>query len=161
MTETYEPASNFLTWVLAGDAPLSGSDQAESNLNRVIALTEDYDATNRDWATFILGHDERDTPAIRNALLARVDDPEERIRAEAIVGLARRDKMLALPFVRRALAAESAMVNIFEAAAIVADASLIDALREYAEAAPADWDGGTITDALHACETGVPDPMYV
>jgi hypothetical protein len=161
MTDGYEPTSNFLIWVLNEEAPLTGSEQAATNLRRVITLTTDDDAANRDWATFILGNQDIDTPATRTALVARADDPVERVRAEAIRGLARKDRLLALPFIQRALAARSAMVDVFEAAAIVADASLIDALRQFAKKAEADWTGDVVREALQACETGVPDERYL
>jgi hypothetical protein len=161
MSDDYEPTSNFLIWVLNGETPLTGSEQAANNLTRVITLTKDDDAANRDWATFILGNHDIDSPAVRAALVARADDPDERVRAEAIRGLAREDRLLALPFIQRALEARSALVDVFEAAAIVADASLVGTLRQFAKKAKADWTGDIVRAALHACETGVPDERYV
>ena len=160
MDDGYEPESTFLTWVLNGDAPLAGSEQAEANLRRVIELTTDGDVSNRDWATFILGSRDIDTPDIREALIARADDPEERVRSEAIRGLARKDPLVALPLIQRALEAPSAMVNVFEAAAIVANASLVEPLRQFAKKASADWSGDVVREALQACETGEPDERY-
>jgi hypothetical protein len=160
MSDGYEPTSNFLIWVLNEEAPLTGSEQAANNLRRVITLTTDDDAANRDWATFILGNHDIDSPAVRAALVARADDPDERVRAEAIRGLARKDRQLALPFVQRALA-RSAMVNVFEAAAIVADASLVEALRGFAKPTGDQSFDQLVTDALRACEKGEPAPQYL
>ena len=57
----------------------------------LIALSADPDGGVRDWATFSLGMQiERDTPELREALAARLDDPNEDARAEAARGLARR-----------------------------------------------------------------------
>jgi HEAT repeat protein len=57
----------------------------------LIRLTEDPEAKVRDWATFALGSQiDLDTREIRDALIARLDDPDEATRAEAIDGLSRR-----------------------------------------------------------------------
>lgn len=161
MNDGYEPESVFLTWVLSDEAPLTGSDQAEANLRRVITLTTHDDVSNRDWATFILANHEIDTPAVREALIARADDPDERVRAEAIRGLARKDPVVALPLIQRALEAPSAMVDVFEAAAIVAHASLVGPLQQFAKNASADWTGDVVRESLQACQSGVPDERYL
>ena len=57
----------------------------------LIRLTTDMDSDVRDWATFGLGTQlDLDTPEIRNALAARLDDMDEDTRGEAMIGLARR-----------------------------------------------------------------------
>ncbi len=75
--------------------------RAPEAINTLIELSEDNDSDVRDWATFglgsLLGDDETgeqlDTPEIRIALLARVDDADRDTRAEALMGLAyRRDE---------------------------------------------------------------------
>lgn len=56
----------------------------------LIRLTRDEDEDVRDWATFgIRALGKSDSPAIRDALVARLDDSFEDARQEAIVGLAR------------------------------------------------------------------------
>jgi hypothetical protein len=160
MNDGYEPASNFLVWVLNEEAPLTGSEQADVNLDRVIPLTADDDASNRDWATFILGNCDLDTPAIRAALTARADDPVERVRAEAIRGLARKDRSFALPYVQRALDSKFATVNVFEAAAIVAHPSLIEQLSRFAKSTDDEQMDQLVRDALIACQCGKPDERY-
>jgi len=60
-------------------------------IKALIALSADEDDDVRDWATFALGSQiETDTPAIREALAARLTDANETVRGEALVGLARR-----------------------------------------------------------------------
>ena len=157
MNEGYEPKSSFLTWVLSEEAPLVGGEHAEYNLSRVIALTEDEDTSNRDWATFILAVNDVDTPAIRRALLARADDADERVRAQAIEGLASKEPLLALPYIKRALEGSSALVGIFDAAVVVADPSLVGPLRKFAKKASADWSGDVVREALKACELAAKD----
>ena len=127
MVEQYEPASDFLKAIIAEEAPLSGSPLAEENMRQLIAMTRDYDVSNRDWATMILSMEEADTPAIRQALLSAAADAIEIVRAEALVGIARRDRKLALPLVLEALSSEWARMPVFEAAALVADPALVDA----------------------------------
>ena len=62
--------------------------------------------------------------------------------------------MLALPFVQRALGDPSAMVNVFEAAAIVAHAALLPLLDAFAFKCEVDWVGELIADAIVACQSG-------
>jgi HEAT repeat protein len=54
-------------------------------------LTQDTAPEVRDWATFALGTQiDLDTSEIRDALAARLNDPDEVTRAEAATGLSRR-----------------------------------------------------------------------
>lgn len=91
MSDLYEPASDFLKAVIAEDVPLSGSPLGEANLRLLIAMTRDDDRSNRDWATFLLSQEDADTPEIRSALRSAADDEDDYVRAEALLGLARRD----------------------------------------------------------------------
>jgi hypothetical protein len=64
----------------------------------VLQLSADTDDDVRDWATFGLGTLLRlDTPAIRHALLARLDDAHHNPREEAMYGLAVRLDRRAVP----------------------------------------------------------------
>ena len=55
----------------------------------LIELSGDPDAAIRDWATFALGTlAEHDSPALRDALAARLDDGDADARIEAVHGLA-------------------------------------------------------------------------
>ena len=68
----------------------------------LIELTRDTHPDVRDWATFGLGSlTEVDTPALREALLARTVDADADTRGEALVGLARRhDPRVVEPLMR-------------------------------------------------------------
>ena len=84
--------------------------------------------------------------------LRAAEDECDAVRAEAILGLAQRDQRLALPLLRRELARSSVPMPIFEAAALVADPSLVSDLRAFAAPsgnAPLDR---AARDALEACE---------
>ena len=68
----------------------------------LIELSSDTNPDIRDWATFGLGSlTEVDTPALREALLARTVDEDADARGEALVGLARRhDPRVVEPLLR-------------------------------------------------------------
>ena len=62
---------------------------AQTAIDMLLSFMNDNDDEIRDWATFGIGSMlDIDTPAIREALYARVRDNEADVRAEAIVGLA-------------------------------------------------------------------------
>lgn len=156
MTDCYRPASDFLQAVAADNVPLAGSAFAEANLERLIAMTRDPDETNRDWATFLLAQQETDTPQVRSALLVAAEDDADCVRAEALWGLARRDRALALPFARLALLGDQISKPVLEAAALIADPSLVELLRPWAEPSDDDFLDEEARSALTACETGHP-----
>jgi len=73
----------------------------------LIELSSDRSDEVRDWATFGLGSmTERDTPAIRRALLARLDDTSLNVVAEAELGLARRHDLRVIPHLVSAVEAD-------------------------------------------------------
>jgi hypothetical protein len=158
--ERYEPKSQFLLDVLAGLVPLSDREFGEWNLRRLIALTRDQDYSNRDWATFLLAQQEINTPAVRDAFLKATTDDDEVIRGEAIWGLARIAPDLARPLIQQALLVPPIHSNVFEAAALVADSSLLDALREWDWRSDDAYLDQLVTAAITACETGIPHPNY-
>lgn len=91
---------------------------------------------------------------MRQALLAAAEDENVYVRAEAILGLAQRNKALALPLIRRELGHERVAVPLFEAAALVADRSLVDDLRDFTVPSDNAFMDELAVKALGACEAG-------
>jgi methionyl-tRNA formyltransferase len=68
-----------------------GGRRGEAALAALIELSSDAEPAVRDWATFALGMlADHDGPELRDALAARLDDPDEDTRLEAVHGLALR-----------------------------------------------------------------------
>lgn len=80
-----------------------------------------------------------DTPEIRAALLVTARDENDFVRSEALVGLASRDRKLALPLVIDALKGEAASVALFQAAGLVADARLVEHLVPRTDPSGDEW----------------------
>lgn len=100
----------------------------------LIELTDDRDDDVRNWATFALGRQlEVDSAALRDALWERVSDESPDVREEAIAGLARRRDRRSLPLVAQLLDSGDVPSWLFDAAASLADASLVPRLLKYGE----------------------------
>lgn len=153
MTEDYLPPSDFLRACMNDEVPLTGSAFANGNLQRLIAMTGDPETANRDWATMLLAETEIDTPEIRAALLARLDDSDPIVRAEALVGLVQRDRELALPLVAVELQGNDCNVVLIEAAEALADPTLLPSLMAWwaDRANPPDRIDKALADAIAAC----------
>lgn len=156
MTDRYEPPSGFLRALISNDASLGWGTNAKENLRRLIDMTDDAHPTNRNWATLLLAQQNINTPDVRKALLRAAEDEDEYVRAEAILGLAQRDKELALPLVQRELSGEFVLLPLLEAASIVADPSLAPDLRAFLEPSNNDFLDGLAREALAACEGAEP-----
>lgn len=154
MTEAYQPPSAFLQDLIAEKLPLGGSGSGKANLHSLIALTRDPDRANRDWATLLLAQLDLDTADVRQALVAAAADVDPYVRGEAILGIAQRDRAAALPFLHAALQAEAVCLQVFEAAAMVADPSLIGGLRDFT--AGEEYIDQLARAALAACEGAAP-----
>ncbi|MFD7977737.1 ankyrin repeat domain-containing protein [Streptomyces sp. NPDC059071] len=70
----------------------------------IVALSRDPDARVRDWATLALAELPDDTPVVREALAARLADPDPETAAEAARGLAIRQDPRAVEALARVLA---------------------------------------------------------
>lgn len=150
----YEPPSEFLKHLMGRFETPSDPDSDHEVLARLIELTRDQDPANRDWATLLLWQQGKDTLEVRTALVTAAEDENASVRAEAIRGLAELSPELALPFVRKALTSDFASAPIFEAAAIVANPSLVNDLRAFAEPSGDDYLDHLTRKALAACEAG-------
>lgn len=126
--------------------PLIGHDDAQVRLGVVhgllthtdpaaveglIRLSGDADEDVRNWATFGLGSMTGvDSPALRDALVHRLDDPNTETRGEALVGLAERKDERVLEPLRRALDGEEVGVLAVMAAQALGDPSLLPLLEQ-------------------------------
>lgn len=119
----------------------------------LLTLTTDSDEHVRDWATFAFTMLEVDTPAIRAAMLARVDDANMDIRSEAIEALANRHDPRAVPALLAALADGANGSPIYDAAIALADPRLYPALINLRENWTGyDWNLGSLDEAIAACD---------
>jgi hypothetical protein len=122
------PSEN-LRWMLAFALEKRTEPLARTLL---IELSQDESPCVRDWATFALGSRcEIDTPEIREALVARLVDPEPEPRVEAIKGLALRQDRRALPALMQELAADEIDPDLFDAAIQLPDARHLPHLKRH------------------------------
>lgn len=138
-----------------------GEPLAERAVGALIALSSDPDPRVRDWATFGLGSQtSQDSPAIRAALHARLDDEDPDTAAEALLGLARRGDPEALGRVRAAIDQPGSDVGllVLRAAGELADPGLLPSLRALALAWDGDEDEHTeaVAFALARCDPDAP-----
>jgi HEAT repeat protein len=118
-------------------------------VNCLIRLTTDSDSDVRDWATFGIGAQLKlDTPEIRAALMARLDDADDDTRGEAMIGLARRKDHRVLSAIERNLAT-NATEKAIEAAALFGSPSLLPSLLSLRESL--DVSPSCLNDAINAC----------
>ncbi|MEU7800631.1 HEAT repeat domain-containing protein [Micromonospora arborensis] len=95
----------------------------------LIDLCADSDPQVREWATFGLGWaSTADGDAVRQALWDRTQDTHPEVRVEGARGLARRRDPRALPLVRWLLAQDEVHPLTFQAAAYLADPTLLPLL---------------------------------
>jgi len=125
----------------------------------LVELSRDSDAMVRDWATFALGslHD-ADTRDVREALAARLEDPDGDTRIEALVGLASRRDARAVAPLSRALALPQPGHVVVDAARAMGSSDLLPTLLALRDAGWArnEVDRRLLDDAIAACRP-VPD----
>jgi hypothetical protein len=129
----------------------------------LFALMEDADDEVRNWATFGLGSMfEVDTPEVRDALFARIDDEGDdgTVAGEALVGLARRRDPRALEPIIHRLETRNPEPGglILDAAAELADRRCLPALyalRDIEDEDDNPWWTAALARAIEACEGAV------
>lgn len=133
---------------------LLGLDDAAA-IGGLIRLSADVDEEVRNWATFGLGSQiDADSPAIRQALLARLGEENAEIAGEALLGLARRKEPLAIGLVYAALQRDSINGLVVQAAEALADPQLAPLLEIWRNRGDSLADGyfeGLLDDAWRAC----------
>jgi HEAT repeat protein len=118
-------------------------------VHALIELSNDNVDEVRDWATFGLGNmTEVDTPELRGALVARLDDPDEDTRWEAAAGLGRRGDQRSLERLQEAFEEGWASFGALEAATILAHPALLPALLGLREEGR---DSELLEEAIEAC----------
>lgn len=154
--EDYRPPSAFLQMLIDDEPPLAGDSQADARAALLIAATRDEDPENRDWALMILAQSELETPDALAALIAGMDDPEPEAALEALIGVAIRAPKTALPRVAALLDGDTIDSMTLEAAAYVADPSLVPVLEEIGREVVDDDDAFTslLAEAIECCRTG-------
>lgn len=155
-SEDYRPPSAFLQHLIDEEPALSGGPAEDARAAQLIALTRDADPANRDWALLVLAQSELETPEALAALVAGMDDDEHDAALEALIGVAMRAPALALPRVAELLDGDTIDSMTLEAAAYVADPSLVPALEAIGEEVEDDDDAFTtlLAEAIESCTTG-------
>ena len=126
-----------------------GGRTDRTSVDTLIALSADRDGDTRNWATFALGaRSEGDSPAIRDALAARLTDVDDEVRGEAMAGLARRLDERAVEPVLRELAETNVMTFAIEAAGAMPRPEFLPHLEALYAAHP---ENETIVQALSRC----------
>jgi HEAT repeat protein len=135
----------------AGDPPNTRA------LDALITLTSDENSDVRDWATFGLGAQlDVDDEHIREALLARLDDPDGDTAGEAIFGLAARNDPRVIEEISHRLGQPDVGNLIVEVAAKMGDSRFLPFLRTLKGQG---WDrtdprGDWLDKAITACLEG-------
>ena len=100
-------------------------------IKTLIKLSKDFSKEVRDWATFGLGSQiDSNTPAIRKALRSRLNEKDDEIRGEALLGLAKRRAKRISSVIIKELQKRRPIFLVLEAAEEVRDPKVLPALRD-------------------------------
>ncbi len=118
-----------------------GGRTDDVSVDTEIRLSTDEDVDCRNWATFAIGALlELDSPAIREALAARLKDADDEVRGEAIGGLAKRQDERAVEAILRAFEQPDVMPLAIEAAEAMPRREFIAGLKRLRDEHPNDQD---------------------
>jgi HEAT repeat protein len=149
LSRSQSHSANVRKMVAMGLDGAMGDESTPAGIQALICLTDDTDTSVRDWATFALAYLAEDSPEIRTALWARVEDPDYDTRCEALVGLASRHELAVTLKVAEELGAESVGRLVVEAAKNLAEPALLESLQ--ALEAWWDVDPELLKQAIQAC----------
>ena len=132
----------------------------------LVELSRDVEPGIRDWATFALGTlTDEDSPVLRDALAARLDDADPEARIEAVHGLALRGDLRAVEPALALVGAAERGGTVWSRHALLEATILLAALSGDARFAPHlpalddGWRGTTLERELkHALERCAPEP---
>jgi hypothetical protein len=127
----------------------------DDTVHALLRLSADTDDDVRDWACFALGTQlsEVDAPAVRDALAARLDDPHDDTRCEALLGLARRRDDRVLPVLHERLSRDNVYSLEIDAAGAFGHASLHTLVRGHLSG----WDDDVVARVCAALRLTDPD----
>lgn len=109
---------------------LNGIDNTKA-ITALIKLSSDKNSNIRNWATFGLGTQiNRNTNRISDALWNRVNDKNQEIKLEAIVGLVKRKDSRIKDIVKRELLAGEYGILLLEAIIEIGDLEILDILKQ-------------------------------
>ncbi|MBM3963917.1 MAG: hypothetical protein FJ308_02465 [Planctomycetes bacterium] len=123
--------SEDIRWRVAWALPIPNVRDPEtdrSSIDTLLRLIVDPEPLVRDWSTFSLSMTEDDTPQIREALLARLNDSDFHTRSEAAVGLAKRKELRGIEPLVNHLKSDRVGELFVEAAEMYANPDLKSAL---------------------------------
>ena len=117
---------------------LTGLDDSRA-IDGLIRLSRDCDDDIRNWAAFGLGAiSDVDTPEIRDALAALLNEEDAEIRGEALIGLSKRQDARALPALIKELNGPFYGSWCLEAAELLRDPQLLPLLKRLQQQASAE-----------------------
>lgn len=131
-------------------------------IDALMRLAVDADPEVRDWATFGLGTQQTvDTPQVREVLWRNLNDDDEDVRGEALVGLAARRDLRVIDHLLAQLGSDGRVYQL-EAAEQLASPALLPALRALADGLrDSEREGywlGQLQSAIDACSpASLPD----